>query len=680
MNQWLKLALSSLAIAVVAVSGVITMPATPAVANEEAVSETAAPTMLHGARNSSLWVGADANGALYWSEDQGTTWTSSDFGLTKSGVSSVVWTGSQFLATSYFEAARSSDGKSWTRFMLPLGSAFDPGNLISDAEFFRSASMSVEEIQAFLQQRNPDCREGFVCMKDYTETTFSRDQTVLCNAYEGAENETAAQILHKVSAACGVSVEALLVLIQKEQSLVTLSAPSAIRFERATGYACPDTAPCDSQFFGFYNQVYNAAKQFKRYSNPPGTSRFFTWFPVGQTVPVRLHPNASCGTRPVAIKNQATAGLYYYTPYTPNDIALVNLASVGDSCSAYGNRNFWRVYNYWFNPTKDFRTMATTRNGVTLVVDRDGTIATSSNLTSWQRVGTAPGSSASNRVSEFGQTSGGNYAILMADGTAFESSDGVEWNPLTVQATEVNQDIVTRHSVKSGDTVWAISRANGVSVSAVVAENSLPRGGALIRVGQVLTITKKGVVRTVDSPVILDPSIVIAQGATRDADAENAPSDESQTPAEGEGTETETPADSEQSTESSEETPSESTEDTSDTPLPALEPIISQTQTNDVFYSVARGDTLIRIAFRNNTTVSTLVADNGIRNPNRIIIGQRLKVGVSETTTTYHRGQEGDTLTRISERRSVPLDRLLTLNTDRTATSAISVGDLIRLS
>ena len=64
MNQWLKLALSSLAIAVVAVSGVITMPATPAVANEEAASETAAPTIIHGARNSSLWVGADAIGAL----------------------------------------------------------------------------------------------------------------------------------------------------------------------------------------------------------------------------------------------------------------------------------------------------------------------------------------------------------------------------------------------------------------------------------------------------------------------------------------------------------------------------------------------------------------------------------------------------------------------------------------
>ena len=324
--------------------------------------------------------------------------------------------------------------------------------------------------------------------------------------------------------------------------------------------------------------------------------------------------------------------------------------------------------------------MATTRDGVTMVVDRDGTIATSSNLTSWQRIGIAPGSSGSNRVSEFGQTSGGNYAILMADGTAFESSDGVAWNPLTVQATEVNQDIVTRHTVRSGDTVWAISRANGVSVSAVVAENSLPRGGALIRVGQVLTITKKGVVRTVDSPVILDPSIVIAAGSARDAQTENAPSDESQTPAEGESADTETPAESDDSPQSSEETPSESTEESSDTPLPALEPIVSQTQTNDVFYTVARGDTLIRIAFRNNTTVSKLVADNGIRNPNRIIIGQRLKVGVSETTMTYHRGQEGDTLTRISERRSVPLDRLLTLNTNRTATSAITVGDLIRLT
>jgi hypothetical protein len=47
---------------------------------------------------------------------------------------------------------------------------------------------------------------------------------------------------------------------------------------------------------------------------------------------------------------------------------------------------------------------------------------------------------------------------------------------------------------------------------------------------------------------------------------------------------------------------------------------------------------------------------------------------------TYHRSQEGDTLTRIAERRSVPLDRLLTLNSGQTATGPIPVGELVRLS
>lgn len=321
--------------------------------------------------------------------------------------------------------------------------------------------------------------------------------------------------------------------------------------------------------------------------------------------------------------------------------------------------------------------MATTRDGVTMVVDRDGTIATSTTLTSWQRVGVAPGASGANRVSEFGQTSGGNYALLMADGTAFESQDGVSWSPLSVQATEVNQNIVTRHTVKRGDTVWRIARANGVSVSAVVAENSLPRGGALIRVGQVLTITKEGVVRTVNSPVILDPSIVIAQGGARDAVEADSGSNDSQTPAEGESSESDAPAGSEGTSATPDGTPSESA---AGTPLPALEPIVSQTQTNDVFYTVVRGDTLLRIAFRNGTTVSKIVSDNAIRNPNRISVGQRLKVGVSATTMTYHRSQEGDTLTRIAERRSVALDRLVSLNPGTTVSGVIPVGELVRLS
>lgn len=43
-------------------------------------------------------------------------------------------------------------------------------------------------------------------------------------------------------------------------------------------------------------------------------------------------------------------------------------------------------------------------------------------------------------------------------------------------------------------------------------------------------------------------------------------------------------------------------------------------------YTVKHGDTLSAIAKRYNTTVSKLVADNGIRNPNLIYVGQKLKI------------------------------------------------------
>jgi len=57
---------------------------------------------------------------------------------------------------------------------------------------------------------------------------------------------------------------------------------------------------------------------------------------------------SGCGTKTFPLKSQATAALYYYTPYTPNDAALSNLYGSGDTCSAYGNRNFWRYYWDWF--------------------------------------------------------------------------------------------------------------------------------------------------------------------------------------------------------------------------------------------------------------------------------------------------------------------------------------------
>lgn len=235
------------------------------------------------------------------------------------------------------------------------GSQFDPGNIISNQYFYDANAMSEAQIAAFLQTNIGACQNSN-CLNVVRTNTTTRAANPMCNAYQGADQETAARIIFKVQQACGISAKVLLVTLQKEQSLVTHRSPTLSRLDRAMGYACPDNTAipgwCDPAYGGLYNQLYWAAWQFKRYANPPGTTRTFTWFPVGATTAIRFHPQVACGSSPVRIQNEATAALYYYTPYQPNAAALGNLYGVGDACSAYGNRNFWRMYSDWFgNPT-----------------------------------------------------------------------------------------------------------------------------------------------------------------------------------------------------------------------------------------------------------------------------------------------------------------------------------------
>jgi len=235
------------------------------------------------------------------------------------------------------------------------GSQFDPGNIISDQVFFNGGAMSEGQIQGFLDARIGSCTNGN-CLNVKRIDTQSRAADQMCGAYQGAAQEPASRIIAKVAQACGINPQVLLVTLQKEQSLVSGSiarGPSDARLERAMGYACPDSANggCDPSFGGVYNQLYKASWQFKRYANPPGTSKFFTQYAPGGTRNVLYNPNSACGSRPVYIANQATANLYYYTPYTPNAAALANLNGTGDTCSAYGNRNFWVYFNDWFGST-----------------------------------------------------------------------------------------------------------------------------------------------------------------------------------------------------------------------------------------------------------------------------------------------------------------------------------------
>ena len=223
------------------------------------------------------------------------------------------------------------------------GSDFQRGYIISDSQFYDSNAMTQDEIQAFLSKMTPSCANSN-CLSVVRTDTFSRaaDRTV-CAAYTGASGELASAIIFKVQQACGISARVLLVTLQKEQSLITMTNPTLTRLSRAMGYGCPDSAggACDSQFYGLYNQIYKAAWQFKRYSTPD---------PWGSYQPgvVAIAKKPGCESIAVNIQNNATAALYNYTPYTPDDAALANLRGLGDGCSSYGNRNFWVYYNDWF--------------------------------------------------------------------------------------------------------------------------------------------------------------------------------------------------------------------------------------------------------------------------------------------------------------------------------------------
>lgn len=70
------------------------------------------------------------------------------------------------------------------------------------------------------------------------------------------------------------------------------------------------------------------------------------------------------------------------------------------------------------------------------------------------------------------------------------------------------------------------------------------------------------------------------------------------------------------------------------------------------YYTVQRGDTLTKIAKAYGTTVSQLVAWNGISNPNLIFVGQKLIVAKSEPgpepVKEYYTVKRGDNLTKIA--------------------------------
>lgn len=229
---------------------------------------------------------------------------------------------------------------------------FNPGLIIADDEMTDSASLTTDEIQDFLDTRGAGC-SGDSCLATKTFDTNDEKKDSLCDGYTKASGQTAAQIISGVATSCGINPKVLIVMLQKEQGLVTAANPTDKNYTIAMGLSCPDDGDCDATYYGFFNQVFGAAHRLKYYQ---AHFKDYNYRPK-QTAYIQYNPDESCGGTKVYIENDATAMLYNYTPYQPNKAALEGLADgsggEGDSCSTYGNRNFTLFYNAWFgDPTR----------------------------------------------------------------------------------------------------------------------------------------------------------------------------------------------------------------------------------------------------------------------------------------------------------------------------------------
>lgn len=214
---------------------------------------------------------------------------------------------------------------------------YSSSNLISNAVFTNTKTMTAPQIQSFLNSKG-----GGMAKKSWN-------------------GKRASDIIYQASQDWGINPQVILATLQKEQSLVTDPSPSTTQYRSAMGYGCPDQEKCKSEYGAFESQVVNGTWQLR--FNYERANRNNSWYNPATTYPCRsgdtdnnppFYNNglftgnkvtfSSTGGRPnktITIANAATASLYCYTPH------VGPLSETGYS----GSYNFVTNFESWFGPT-----------------------------------------------------------------------------------------------------------------------------------------------------------------------------------------------------------------------------------------------------------------------------------------------------------------------------------------
>jgi peptidoglycan hydrolase CwlO-like protein len=170
---------------------------------------------------------------------------------------------------------------------------FDPDRVISDSVFFDGSSLTLLEIQRFLEQQPGT-------LKSYRALDHS------------GEMKSAAEMIFEASAAHGINPKVILAKLQKEQSLLANANPTQRAYDWAMGCGKADSRTY-VQYQGFGKQVWFCSVSLKKNAG--------RWRPG-----VELKIDGSV----VQPSNASTYSLYKYTPHFR------------------GTMSFWMIYWRYF--------------------------------------------------------------------------------------------------------------------------------------------------------------------------------------------------------------------------------------------------------------------------------------------------------------------------------------------
>lgn len=219
----------------------------------------------------------------------------------------------------------------------PASAAFNKNNIIDNAIFDNSQTMTVNDIQNFLN--------GFPnsCLKNYS-SPYPNDY------FSYGSNVSAARVIRRAADLWGINPQVILTTLEKEQSLVSGGVGCASwQYNSAMGMGCPDGGQCPApEYRGFSQQVTKGSwlLMFTRQRSEGNTA----WNGDGS---ITYYGRMTAGYR-ARVQGGATS---YYDGYTTIDGSSVYLSN-GATASLYtytphfhGNQNFDLIFERWFGTT-----------------------------------------------------------------------------------------------------------------------------------------------------------------------------------------------------------------------------------------------------------------------------------------------------------------------------------------